>query len=150
MRYLVDTNVLLRLLQRNDPNYGTVRQAVRTLLARRDDLCCSPQNIVEFWNVCTRPASARGGFGLTTAETDRRVRLIERVCTILEETPAVYSEWRRLVVDNSVSGVQVHDARLVSMMNVHGVTHVLTLNGADFSRYRGITSVSPGEIQPTN
>jgi predicted nucleic acid-binding protein len=150
MRYLVDTNVLLRLLQRNDPNYSTIRQAVRTLMARGDELCCAPQNIVELWNVCTRPATARGGFGLTTAETERRVRLIERIFTILEETPAVYPEWRRLVVDNSVAGVQVHDARLVSLMKVHVITHVLTLNGADFSRYRGITSVSPDEILPTS
>jgi predicted nucleic acid-binding protein len=146
MRYLVDTNVLLRLLQRNDPDYSTIRQAVRMLMARGDELCCAPQNIVEFWNVCTRPASARGGFGLTIAETDRRVRLIERIFTIIEETPAVYPEWRRLVMDNSVAGVQVHDARIVSMMNVHGVTDILTLNGADFSRYTGITSVSPDEI----
>lgn len=146
MRYLVDTNILLRLLQRNDPNYSTIRQAVRILMARGDELCCAPQNIVEFWNVCTRPATARGGFGLTVAETDHRVRLLERIFTILEETPAVYPEWRRLVVDNSVAGVQVHDARIVSMINVHGITHILTLNGADFSRYTGITSVSPDEI----
>jgi predicted nucleic acid-binding protein len=150
MRYLVDTGVLLRLLHRNDPNYSIIRQAVRILSARGDDLCCAPQNIVEFWNVCTRPASARGGFGLTTAETNRRVRLIERVFTVLEETPAIYTEWHRLVVDNSVTGVQVHDARIVSVMNVHGVTHILTLNSADFSRYRGVTSVSPDDIQPTN
>jgi predicted nucleic acid-binding protein len=148
MRYLVDTNVLLRMLQRNDPNYSIIRQAVRTLMARGDELCCAPQNIVELWNVCTRPATARGGFGLTTTETERRVRLIERIFTILEETPAVYPEWRRLVVDNSVAGVQVHDARLVSLMNIHDITHVLTLNGADFSRYTGITSVSPDEILP--
>lgn len=146
MRYLVDTNVLLRLLQRNDPDYSTIRQAVRILMGRGDELCCAPQNIVEFLNDCTKPATAKGGFGLTVAETDRRVRLTERIFTILEETPAVYPEWRRLVVDNAVSGVQVHDARIVSMMNVHGITHILTLNGADFSRYTGIMSVSPDEI----
>jgi predicted nucleic acid-binding protein len=43
MRYLVDTNVLLRLLQRHDPNYSTIRQAVRTFLARGDELCCAPR-----------------------------------------------------------------------------------------------------------
>jgi predicted nucleic acid-binding protein len=150
MRYLVDTNVLLRLLQRNDPDYSIIREAVRTLMARGDELCCAPQNIAEFWNVCTRPATARGGFGLTIAETDYRVRLTERIFRILEETPAVYPEWRRLVVDNSVAGVQVHDARIVSMMNVHGITHILTLNGADFSRYAGITSVSPDEVLSTS
>lgn len=70
--------------------------------------------------------------------------------TILEETPAVYSEWRRLIVDYSVAGVQVHDARIFGVMNVHGITHVLTLNGADFSRYSGITSMSPEEIVPVS
>lgn len=149
MRYLVDTGVLLRLLQRNDPNYSTIRQAVRTLIARGDELCCAPQNIVEFWNVCTRPASARGGFGLVTAETDRRARLIERVFTVLDETPAIHAEWRRLVVDNSVAGVQVHDARVVSIMNIYGITYILTLNDTDFSRYAGITSVIPSEVLPT-
>lgn len=142
----MDSNVLLRLLQRNDPHHSTIRQAVRTLLARGDELCCAPQNIVELWNVSTRPATARGGFGLTTAEIDRRARLIERVFTILKETPAVYPEWRQLVVSHSVMGVQVHDARIVAVMNVHGITHILTLNSADFSRYTGIISVSPEEI----
>ena len=146
MRYLVDSNILLRLLQRNNPQHSTIRQAVRALMARGDELCCAPQNIVELWNVSTRPATARGGFGLTTTETDRRVRLIERVFTVLEETPAVYSEWRHLVVGNSVIGVQVHDARIVAVMNVHRLTHVLTLNGADFSRYAGITCVAPDQV----
>lgn len=146
MRYLVDSNILLRLLQRNDPHHSTIRQAVRNLLAHGVELCCAPQNIVELWNVSTRPATARGGFGLTTAETDRRVRLIERVFTILDETPAVYPEWRRLVMQYSVAGVQVHDAKIVAVMNVHAVTHVLTLNGGDFSRYAGITCVAPAQI----
>lgn len=146
MRYLVDSNVLLRLLQRNDPHHSTIRKAVRTLLSRGDELCCAPQNIVELWNVSTRPATARGGFGLTTAETDRRVRLIERVFTVLDETPTVYPEWRRLVVSHSVMGVQVHDARIVAVMNVQAITHVLTLNGADFSRYAGITCVAPDQV----
>lgn len=103
-------------------------------------------NIVELWNVSTRPPTARGGFGLTNVETDRRVRLFERVFTVLDETPAVYPEWRCLVVSHSVMGVQVHDARIVAVMNVHGVTHLLTLNGLDFSRYAGITCVFPDQI----
>ncbi len=146
MRYLVDSNVLLRLLQRNDPHHSTIRQAVRTLLSRGDELCCAPQNIVEVWNVSTRPATARGGFGLTTAETERRLRLIERLFTVLDKTPAVYPEWRRLVVGHSVMGVQVHDARIVAVMNVHGITHLLTLNGADFARYAGITYLAPDQV----
>jgi predicted nucleic acid-binding protein len=47
MCYLVDTNVLFRLLQRNDPNHSTIRQVIRLLIARGDELCCAPQNIIE-------------------------------------------------------------------------------------------------------
>ena len=43
----------------------------------------------------------------------------------------------------AVSGVQVHDARLVAAMRVHGLDRLLTLNVADFSRYPGIVAVHP-------
>ena len=53
--YLADTNILLRFLLRNDPAYPAIRLAVRILKTRREQLVTTPQNIAEFWNVCTRP-----------------------------------------------------------------------------------------------
>ena len=47
------------------------------------------------------------------------------------------------MVAHAVSGVQVHDARLVAAMHVHAVTHLLTLNDRDFTRYPDITAVNP-------
>jgi hypothetical protein len=44
---------------------------------------------------------------------------------------------------HAVSGAQVHDARLVAAMHVHGVRHLLTLNVRDFARHLGITVVHP-------
>jgi predicted nucleic acid-binding protein len=46
----------------------------------------------------------------------------------------------------NLSGVQVHDARLVAVMHVHGLTHLLTLNTVDFIRYPGITVVHPQNV----
>src|SRR6266516_1154603 len=135
MLVLADTNILLRLLAPADPQRAAVRQAVRVLRARGDTLVVSPQGAAEFWNVCTRPTTARGGFGLTVPETDRRLRLIERIFRVLGDSPAAYPIWRSLIVTHSVSGVQVHDARLVAFMQAHGITHILTFNGADFARY---------------
>jgi hypothetical protein len=43
-------------------------------------------------------------------------------------------------------GVQVHDARLVALMMAHGLSHLLTLNPADFQRYPGITALSPSAV----
>jgi predicted nucleic acid-binding protein len=51
-----------------------------------------------------------------------------------------------MVVAYGVSGVQVHDARLAAAMRVHGMTHILTFNPADFQRYPGITVVHPANL----
>ena len=54
--YLADTNILLRLMKSNDPEFRLVRSVVHVVAGRGDRLCYTPQNMVEFWNACTRPA----------------------------------------------------------------------------------------------
>ena len=63
--------------------------------------------------------------------------------TLLPDNAAVYSQWRKIIVQYGVAGVQVHDARLAAAMYVHGVTHILTLNVADFNRFSGLTALHP-------
>src|SRR5262249_23428343 len=107
----------------------------------------SSQNYVEFWNVATRPA-ARNGMGLSLADANRHLRLVERLFPLLPDSPAVYPEWRRLVVAFGVSGVQVHDTRLVAVLRAHRVSHIPSFNSADFARYApdGIAAVDPGTV----
>jgi predicted nucleic acid-binding protein len=142
MRVLIDTGVLLRLLDRADPLHLPIRQALRDLRSRGDVPVTSAQNIAEFWNVCTRPASARGGYGLSVGEAERRLRVLERLFPVLTENSGCYPLWRNLVVAHGVQGVQVHDARLVALMQAHGISRILTLNVADFSRYAGVVSAT--------
>jgi predicted nucleic acid-binding protein len=142
---LVDTNILLRLSRRFDPQHQAVSGAISRLAAQGSNLHFAHQNIAEFWNVMTRPAT-RNGFGLTIAEAEKEVHSIETGMSLLSENESVYGEWRRIVVEHKVSGVQVHDARLVAIMIVHKVNHILTLNAPDFDRYLGITAISPNQI----
>jgi predicted nucleic acid-binding protein len=148
MHVLLDSGILLRLVNRVDLLHGDVRAALRALKGRADTLVTASQNIAEFWNVCTRPASARGGLDYSIAETAKKLRLVERVVRLLPDTPAAFPIWKQLVVTHAVSGVQVHDARLVALMAAQGITHLLTLNGADFKRYPGIVAISPGDLIP--
>lgn len=142
---LVDTNILLRITRRTDPQHQVVETALARLAGEGATLYYTPQNIAELWNAITRPV-ARNGLGLTVTEADCEVRAIEGGMHLLPDTDAVYREWRRIVVQYSVSGVQVHDARLAAAMYVHGVTHILTLNVADFSRFSGLLPVHPENI----
>jgi predicted nucleic acid-binding protein len=143
--YLADTNILVRVSQRVDPNYGMIRTALSLLRSTGARICFTSQNLAEFWNVCTRPAP-QNGYGLSIAETDRRAQLIESSFTFLPDTEQVHTVWRRLIVVHSVMGVKVHDARLVAAMHVHGVGHLLTLDEQDFVRYSGITVVHPRQL----
>jgi predicted nucleic acid-binding protein len=149
MPYLADTNILLRFISPSDPNHPLIRNAIQTLLQQGEQICYTSQNLAEFWNVCTRPATSRGGFGLSIEETDRRTQIIESYFKVLPNNSAVHAKWRQLIVELSVSGVQVHDANIVAAMLVHGVTHILTFNTADFKRFPEITVVHPSEIIST-
>jgi predicted nucleic acid-binding protein len=146
MPYLFDTNIFPRLTNEADPAHLVAIEALRVLRRRREMLCFTPQGPAEFWSVCTRPPSARGGFGLLPSEAERRARVIERYFRLLPDSVATYQEWRQLLVRHPVAGVKVHDARLIASMKVYGITHLLTFNAEDFARYPDITVVAPQHV----
>ena len=113
--HLIDSNILLRIARRDDPDHTIVDAALSRLAMTGAVLYYTHQNIAEFWNVATRPAD-RNGFGLTAADADQQVRTIEKGMALLADNEATYHEWRRLVVAHSVSGVKVHDARPAAAM----------------------------------
>jgi len=122
-----------------------VDTALARLAEQATALYFTHQNIAELWNAMTRPV-VRNGLGLTVAEAEHEVRGIEAGMSLLADNEAVYREWRRIVVQYEVSGVQVHDARLAAAMYAHGVRHILTLNVEDFRRFPGLTSVHPDNL----
>ena len=148
MLYLVDTNILLRFADRSHSLYPLIRNAIRRLRQDGHKLQITSQNCVEFWNVATRPIE-KNGFGLTPSDTEKLLQSIEQLFPVLPDSSSVYREWRRLVVKFSVSGVQVHDARLVASMRVNAIAHILTFNLEDFKRYtiEGIIVVSPEAVE---
>jgi predicted nucleic acid-binding protein len=144
-RYLIDSNVLIRWVQPEGPEFGAVRRAIQRLEEANDTPCFTSQNLGEFWNAMTRPAN-RNGYGISSEQADIRAREIEAKFRLLPDTLAVHLEWRRLLVDYRVSGVQVHDARLVAAMRVHGFRRILTFNTQDFVRFAAIEAVHPSQV----
>ncbi len=148
MLYLVDSNILLRWVKPDHDDYPLVVSALDWIIRTDGVLCYTSQNVAEFWNTCTRPKE-RNGYALSPNETDRRARLFEGKLRLLPDSLAVHEEWRRLIAAHGVCGVQVHDARLVAAMRVHGVRRILTFNGKDFARYSDVEAFHPGAISKT-
>ena len=144
MPTLVDTNVLLRLIQPQSPQAQIAERALRALRRDRDSLHIASQNIIEFWVVATRPVS-ENGLGLTIDQALHEVVRLKRFFILLPELP-LQSEWERLVVTFRVSGKNGHDARLVAAMSVHRLDRILTFNVADFTRYTGIKVLDPKAV----
>lgn len=143
----VDTNVLVGAIQTFDPQLRTTaRSAVKALVRRGETLVCFPQNLVEFWNVSTRPTTANG-IGFNPDQAARYVDRFQTFLKLLPETPQLFPEWRRLVADYRVSGIQVHDARIVASMAVHQVNTLLSFDLDDFKRYPTVKIVHPADVK---
>lgn len=145
MGYLVDTNILLRMCQPNHVMYSDALNATTTLLSQGEKLYTAPQNIVEFWNVATRP-SDKNGLGMSLSKAENEVTKFKTLFPVKLDLPDIHQQWLNLVIGYQVKGVNVHDARLVAVTLVHGLTHILTFNDKDFKRYTEIIVVHPDEV----
>ncbi len=145
MKILVDTNILLRTTQPKNQMYPVAMQAVKALLIAGEEVCVFNQSLIEFWNAATRDI-ALNGLRFSPAQADAELTRIEALLTILPDHPAIYAEWRKLVVMHSVSGKQVHDTRIAAAMNVYGVAQILTFNMGDFKRFQNLLILDPASF----
>lgn len=128
---LLDSNILLRISKKDDPQHSAIGHALHSLVQRQVQLCYTSQTLAEFWNASTRPLD-KNGFGLSVAEADRLARVIERDFEFLPESREVHD-----------------DARLAAIMYVHGVGQLLTINVRDFRRFDGLRIIHPTELSET-
>jgi hypothetical protein len=73
----IDTNILLRSVQTNDPQFSITENALDKLRARQETLCIAPQNLVEFWVVATRPLD-ENGLGMAPSRAAREITALLR------------------------------------------------------------------------
>lgn len=144
MEVLVDTNVLLRLLQPLHPQCAMASAAIAKLRAQRANLFIATQNLVEFWVVATRPVT-QNGLGMSPLKAAAEVQTLLGLFSLLEGRTGVAAMWEKLVSTHLISGKLAHDAHLVAVMRGYAVNDILTFNGRDFRRFQGIVVVDPAE-----
>jgi predicted nucleic acid-binding protein len=145
MAILIDTNVLLRLTQPQHPHCAVAERAIHILRTRNETLHVTPQNLMEFWAVATRPAD-ENGLGMTMEIAAAELAAFRRLFPLLPETASVFQEWERLVTVHRVSGKSTHDAHIVAAMRVYGINTIMTFNVQDFVRYSSISAVHPATV----
>lgn len=145
MRVLCDTSFLLRLRDTSSPAHPDCISAFAKLHKQGATLYICAQVLIEYWVVATRPRQVNG-FGLSPVDVEQDFEDFQQAFTVLPEPPDIAARWQQLVQAHSVLGRQAHDARLVTVMQAHGITHILTLNPKDFLRYQSLTVLKPDQI----
>jgi predicted nucleic acid-binding protein len=147
--HLIDTSILARLANSGDASHAVAARAVVELHRRGEVLNVTPQNLVEFRSAATRPV-ASNGLGMSAIDAEAKAAVFEAAFPLLAETPDIFPAWKALVGSLGVIGKQVHDARLVAVCHVHGVTHLLTFNVSHFTRLAafgpGVVVVDPASV----
>lgn len=147
MPYVLDTNILLRSVAPGDHQHQVAIDAIERLSSAGEELVTTAQNFVELWNVVTRPVEANG-LGRSPDVAREVVGRLETAFPRIPEPPNVYELWRDLVVRFEVSGVKVHDTRIVAVMLGNEVQNILSFNASDFNRFSalGIRAVDPRKM----
>ena len=144
MKVLVDTSALLRYIDADDAQHSSVFNTVDKLFRDGAEVGVTPQVLRELWSVSTRPAAVNG-LGVAPLVLNDLITDLLKTFELWNDLPEIVSRWRQLAVTLNVKGAQAHDTNLAAAALVHGATHVLTLNGKDFERFRpyGLEPIGP-------
>jgi predicted nucleic acid-binding protein len=144
----LDTNILLRTSFDETSSPSRATRACAELIRRGFFLGTTVANMAEFANVSTRPLEDNG-YGLSVAQTQNRMRILESQLIVFSESLQSYDRWKHLVAKYEVRGKQVHDTRITAIMLQEDIRSVLTFNTADFTRFPEIVTLHPDEVLKT-
>jgi predicted nucleic acid-binding protein len=144
-RILLDTNICLRFAEASSRGHEIATTAVHRLILAGHRIRLTPQVLIEFWAVATRP-SDKNGLGWTTSRTEIEIDALTSRFGMLGDRQAVLPLWRNLVSMHDVKGKNTHDARIAAVMSAHGVEHLLTFNGDDFKRFLHVRVLTPEAV----
>lgn len=142
----LDTNILIRANVAEAPYHSECLTAIKKLRAENRALWLSRQVLREYMVVLTRP---QGFVNPHPAQVvAQRVRYFLSHFFTAEDSAQVMQSLLNLVETIPMGGKQIHDANIAASMLTYGVTHLLTLNTADFSRFSShITILSLEDVQ---
>jgi predicted nucleic acid-binding protein len=137
----IDTNILIYSVNTVSPWHHLALNALQTARSSGSELVISPQILREYLAVATRPMPSGSGVPMATALSD--FRLFQAQFRVVQDNQAVLSALDTLLQNFVVGGKQVFDTNIVATMQAYGISHLLTHNTADFTRFATLITVIP-------
>ena len=140
---LLDTNVLVYAEQRRQPQHEAAKLLRDRALTGELSACTCPQVLSEFFAVVTRFGDVR----LSSQEATDQVKKYHRSKRLVKIYPGrnIVERMLELLETHPVTGLDIHDLRLVATMLENGVTRIYTFNVRDFAPFSEIEVLTPPE-----
>lgn len=132
---MLDTNVFLTATDEGRAEHPQALLIFTDWAARGTTLYASGQIMREYLAVATRPTD-QNGLGLKQTEAVANVRALRSRTSLLAEDGRVADRMLELMDQVPCGGKQVHDANVVATMLAHGIESLVTINIADFARFK--------------
>lgn len=141
---LVDTNVLARGLEQGHPHHHAALASMAHLKKQsQEQLIVFPQVLTEFYSIATRSTNS---LHFTPDQALAEIAEIELRFSLILETPALFSAWKKLAFKYKPTNRRAYDLRLVALMQVHAIPKILTFNDKDFQFVTEIETLNPFDL----
>jgi predicted nucleic acid-binding protein len=144
---LVDTNVLVHVINHDSPQHESCRTLVRAVQDGRLLCVLLPQILLEFYSVVTESYWVE-----QPLQPEKALEIINRLQSIfpvMDPGREALDYLAEVIADNPCIGGNVYDAWLAAQMKQLGVNRVCTYNCDDFRGMKGIQPVTPEDILNT-
>ncbi|MEZ4700825.1 MAG: PIN domain-containing protein [Rhodothermales bacterium] len=141
---MLDTCVLLELLQSDSPFRQQVHKTVEQVESGGKAACCIAEPcLAEVWNVLTRPP-IMNGFGYASHKARNLIDALVDQYPLLEMRHDHTPSWLDVASGYGLTGQHVRHARLVSTMMAHGVSQLIRVSDEEFPEIGGIRVLQVG------
>jgi predicted nucleic acid-binding protein len=145
VKWLLDSNVLLRLADSSCAENATAVRAIKFLIQSGEGLSLCPQALIEFWAVATRPRPVNG-LGWLPSETAAHIRGLRAQFEFIDDGPGVFELWWELVTMGGASEKRVHDLRFLAFATARQLDAILTFNLDDFPQPAPVQVIHPAAV----
>lgn len=137
----LDTNVLVNASVANALEHEAAVQAILGYTRVGRDMWISRQVLREYLATLTRGQIFGGPIPVRRLALE--VEQFEQRFRVAEDNADVTARLLNLLAQVPAGGKQIHDANIVATMQTYGITHLLTHNVADFTRFSQYITVLP-------
>lgn len=142
---LIDSNILVYAHNADSPHYERAKRLIKDGLDEKISICCSVQNLIEFYSIITNPKRVQKPLGPPEACEVVELYFQTPEIKVLEPSINTYLRVIHLARQYKIAKAQIFDALLAATMEENDVIEIFTADVEHFQTFPFVTAINPLE-----